>query len=295
LPIARFSSADQVGDELKPRCNNCAKRGALCQYPGFANASVHEFALRHDISRAQGHGINDDQSPTSTSMSGGSYHSSSGAPTASVARDRPAPPQRSQTLPVALHQIGPSRTSPQLYGHSESNVVPLMPNSVSSLATQQRTESSWVDLTLGRPQHTPLASETGIDEIDLICHFRYEVAPWLDAFTCDDFFSVKLFTAARQHRSVMAAILAVSSRHRVNTSNGSEELCHRYETEAESLVLYHSDHVQSTVRHLMLLYTVLCCPNTTTVRATLEDFLESITTGHPEEPCRAFFIRIGMS
>jgi hypothetical protein len=289
LPVAPAPSADQVGDELKPRCNNCAKRGALCQYPGFTNASVHEFALRHE------HGINDDQSPTSTSLSGGSYHSSSGGPTASVSQYRPAPPQRARTLPAALHENEPSRTSPQLQDRSESNVVPTTSNGVSSLGTQQRTKSSWVDLALVPTQNMPSATNSGPDEIDLICHFRYEVAPWLDTFTCDDFFSVKLFSVAHNHRSVMVAVLAVSSRHRVNTSNGSEELCHRYETEAESRVLYGPGHVRSAVRHLMLLYTVLCSSNTTSVRAALERFLESIATGHIETPCWPFVARLGKS
>jgi hypothetical protein len=287
--------ADQIGDELKPRCDNCAKRDARCQYPGFANASVHEFAVRQDTRRAKGHGINDDHSPTSTSLSGGSYHSSCGAPTAANARYRPAPPQRSQTLPVALHQVNLSRTSPQVHDHIESNVVRPTPDDVSSLATEQHTRSSLADFALAPPQHTISASNPGTDEIDLICHFRYEVAPWLDAFTCHDFFSVKLFATARQYRSVMAAVLAVSSRHRVGTSNGSEELCRRYETEAESLVLYQPDHVQSAVRHLMLLCTVLCCPNTTSVLAALQQFLASTTTGPTEEPCWSFFIRLGTS
>jgi hypothetical protein len=85
----------------------------------------------------------------------------------------------------------------------------------------------------GRPEVAGTHHETG-----LLCHYRYNVAPWIDIDDPESSFGIKIMLGARESRPLFAAILALATYHRSLTfsqqSPNDLESALRYRREAEN-------------------------------------------------------------
>jgi hypothetical protein len=133
------------------------------------------------------------------------------------------------------------------------------------------------------PRHTQPtqrnASRIGSNdqEIQLLCHFRYHIAPWLDNNDPSGFFGVSLVLLARERRAVMAAVLAITSRHMLLTSQMqdpalSSDICAYYRQEAESISTQAPEDVKYVVRQILLLDSVFSS-STQTWRSFTHEFI----------------------
>jgi hypothetical protein len=100
-------------------------------------------------------------------------------------------------------------------------------------------------------------------EIELLCRFRYHIAPWLDNNNSASFFGVGLLSLARGQRAVTAAILALALQHLLLTSRQYENLTGLgsriswYREEAEHKILTEPPEIQYVVQSILLLQKVL--------------------------------------
>jgi hypothetical protein len=99
-------------------------------------------------------------------------------------------------------------------------------------------------------------------ELELVSHFRYHIALWLDNEDPSGFFGVGLLLMARQSRAVMTAVLAVTLRQLLVTSEIQAtrlrpDVCGYFRQEAESKVLDEPEDVHYVVQNMLLLETFL--------------------------------------
>jgi hypothetical protein len=145
-------------------------------------------------------------------------------------------------------------------------------------------------------------SSTAARETALLCHFRYNLAPWLDINDCGAFFGVKLFLLARETRAVMAAILSIAARHlylknKSNVGSSDLECCLSYRQEAESTVFHETASIQQLVKILLLLESFLRS-NPQQWKDVVRQVVspsDSVAFDVVEEPLRWVCFRIGMS
>lgn len=232
-------------------------------------------------------------------------------PESSAARpERPPPPHRSQTVP-SLAQAGITLPPPprrpiersQLQTSPSRAIDAVLHGSISP-ATHDRRSSIRDDersrqLSRSNARNSEPAQQDTASELELMCHFRYNIAPWLDIIDSDSFFGVKLMLLAREHRSVLAATLAIAARHMHRRTGMTrlvvDEYSTRYRQEAESKAFYETGSIRLIVRTLLLLDT-LFCSNLSQWRVHLRDFFASTAftmRDTSQEALRLFSFKIG--
>lgn len=105
------------------------------------------------------------------------------------------------------------------------------------------------------------ATAGGNHETDLLRHFRYRVAPWIDVDDPDCAFGVQVLLLSRTNRSVQAAILALSATQRSIVSPGENYLDkqqeHAYRKDAENSLVMDPELVRNVGHALLMLQDLL--------------------------------------
>lgn len=110
------------------------------------------------------------------------------------------------------------------------------------------------------PSSDGSAISTGsIHETALLCHYRYHTAPWIDIGDPCDSFGIAVLTLAKNHRPLLAAILALAARQRLclnltpDPYGRDEALAGRYRVEAEHGLQSVEPRIQRLARGLLML------------------------------------------
>jgi hypothetical protein len=102
---------------------------------------------------------------------------------------------------------------------------------------------------------------TSSKEIGLLRHFRYHVAPWIDTGDPESPVGIKVMLLARNHRPLLAAILALAARQRslVSQLQNREDLESSFEfrEEAKHGLAFAEDSVRNIGQALLTLIEVL--------------------------------------
>lgn len=237
--------------------------------------------------------------------------------------------QRSQTSPVERYhrdvhlpvestrrptsQFGTENTVSTTSSSSSSLNLHYAPHKLSLLASRSQVDPERGSILQGASPSEPLqttrptsvassTSSTAARVTALLCHFRYNLAPWLDINDYTAFFGVKLFLLARETRAVMGAILSIATRHlylkdKSNAGTSNLECCLRYRHEAESRAFHETRSIQQLVRMLLLLESFLRS-NPRQWRDVVHEAVSpsgSATFDVVEDPLRWACFRIGMS
>lgn len=108
------------------------------------------------------------------------------------------------------------------------------------------------DQLTGKPAGTGSSHETG-----LLCHFRYNVAPWIDIGDPESSFGIKVMLAAKESRPLFAAILALAASQRSlmysQQSTNEPESTLRYKQEVENRLRLADDRVSRVGSALLML------------------------------------------
>lgn len=93
-------------------------------------------------------------------------------------------------------------------------------------------------------------------ETSLLRYYRYNVAPWIDVGDPESSFGIKVMLEAKEHRTLLDAILALSSYHRSLTSaqsGGDLESARRFGQEAENGLRIAKDNISRIANTLFML------------------------------------------
>ncbi|KAK5044984.1 hypothetical protein LTR84_010356 [Exophiala bonariae] len=337
-------------DEHKPSCENCVKRGAQCQYPGFTSVSIPAAAKsgyssgNSSLFRATNDDLGtgaavqaDDPSETGQVLADAlvnglasptqQWQQSHSDPTTLSTNDQSHINLRpSQATPVERYYQGVhlplESTTLSTFQFGTENTVSTTSSlsfdlhhvlhKPSLLAPRSQVDPERASIpndvfppdSLQTTNPTSLAgsiSSTTARETALLCHFRYNLAPWLDINDCGAFFGVKLFLLARETRAVMAAILSIAARHlhlknKSNVRGADLECCLSYRQEAESAVFHETASIQQLVKILLVLETFLRSnpQQWKDVVRQVASPSDSVAFEVVEEPLRWVCFRIGM-
>ncbi|KIY01459.1 uncharacterized protein Z520_03011 [Fonsecaea multimorphosa CBS 102226] len=276
------------GDECKPVCRNCKAKNFTCQYPALTFITTsHERTEPLDNTRSGYRAIKFVQNPSfRTSSKGGTRQ-----PLHEVQHDEigleidtetdGSPPSISQEIPVlSMSQVETTLTPSELFtlspgaaadiqgttsydggikppsaDISSSCAVDVSSTIASPSCTQQESPPTVTASRLLQSADPPTSNKNL--ETLLVCHFRYILAPLIDAGDHKGPFGVSAVLLAREHRSIMVAILAASASHRaiLSPSTKSQDLAHshHYRQEAEVRLANEASSIQLLGRILLRL------------------------------------------
>ncbi|KAL4896077.1 hypothetical protein BDV59DRAFT_191336 [Aspergillus ambiguus] len=228
-------------DEQKPRCVNCESKGFVCKYGA-------DLSFVSPRSAAAG--------GTRRRYSTITFVDDSPAAHAAAVKERSCPQQISTSDTQGNHPVGvdvidsvPSDHQPDFLAlqHHQTPEHPIQGH----LDPLLKDRATWERL-------TPAASNC---EIELLRHFRYHVAPWIDIGDPDCALGVKVLLLSRTNRPLQTAILALSSKQRaLLTQSPNNEDFHnslRYRQEAGDILALQPDLICHAGQALLLLRDLL--------------------------------------
>lgn len=231
-------------DETRPTCDNCKGKKLQCRWGynvTFINAETGE---RDRLDEPEV--VREDEAstvkakPTTTTASTGRRQPSSRVDDVLVSPsfERPAPVhQSSYQLPQPVRHPPARSTDIQRW---TSNISPQADNAVYPLArasSYQGSNASTTRHTVSTPNLISGVKQQ--DEIDLLIHYRYNVAPNLDLGVGSLWFGIQLPLRAVDCEGLSYAIMALAATHRAQGSQPNEEgvadVASHYRQLAESL------------------------------------------------------------
>ncbi|KFY03134.1 hypothetical protein V490_00281 [Pseudogymnoascus sp. VKM F-3557] len=286
-------------DEQKPRCENCEAKGFSCRYGAdlsFVSAPNPEPQQSNEPLNATVKAystitfvLNDDTSLVSTPPQRGESilrqhtparqvdNDSATASVVAIAQESvagPAPQQGSSSGATSFSRVGvtsyPVR-SPLVRNDALEQPIQLNPlnhlindsrNAPSGHNLDRSHNRTYSDSTLSHRLIDSRGLANGDQEIGLLRHFRYNLAPWIDVGDPESFVGIKTMLLARANRSLLAALLALAARHRslINHQENSDDLKSslKFREEAERGLMFEDDHISHIIRVLLILEVLFC-------------------------------------
>lgn len=353
LPSNDRLSADTAssGDENRPRCINCTKRGAACQYSSFKSVLLHQSS-----SLEVDEGLSVSQSPSSATIQRGGdsgeihipqpLRSPSDAfaknapvfpdndlgrrgtspelpPTSGALHDRPSTGHRSDQfadvdgttthtvfhpLPSIVWNTNAVETANPASVTGNTSERPFnrsRPHSTSTITGEPGPndfpEGPGSSSSLRSLANGSILRITRQDDIQLLSHFRYHIAPWLDVNDSRAFFGVDLLSTARDSPIIMATVLRLAAIHRsiISSSDGTDHtrIQHQeYMPDLEILLPRETPSVQRKCRLLLKVGKLfsLAPRRWNELASESDEFLRTTFVDVVEEPLFLWCFRIGM-
>ncbi|OQU93789.1 Fungal Zn2-Cys6 binuclear cluster domain-containing protein [Cladophialophora immunda] len=277
-------------DECKPVCRNCKAKEFACQYPALTFITTsHERTEPLDDTRSGYRAIKFVQNPSSRTSSKvrtrQALHEvqhgemeleinaeTDGSPTdipqeipvlsmnQAESTSTPTPGEQVALSPGAAGDVQSTTSYGSGLKAPSANISSSCTMDVGSIiaspsCTQQQSPLTATASRLLQSADPPTSNKNL--ETLLVCHFRYILAPLIDAGDHKGPFGVSAVLLARDHRSIMAAILAASACHRavLSPSTKSRDLAssHHYRQEAEIRLADEASSIQLIGRVLLSL------------------------------------------
>jgi hypothetical protein len=167
--------------------------------------------------------------------------------------------RRYNIAPAPVELISnPIGTPPYAAGQHEAVLVDSSQRISDTSRHESRPKDPWRILDTRSGIYTEDGSESGtIDyETGLLLHYRYNVAPWIDVGDPESSFGTTVMLEAKEHRSLLEAVLALAACHRSLISLNSTddiEMGLRHTIDAENGLQIVEEHISRITRTLLMI------------------------------------------